>query len=189
NLPALLAFAMGTFNPGTLHSDTADEVLSYIYERYRNQLGGDYAKSVVDAVIAVQPALQEVAARIKAVTAFAQLPEAESLAAANKRIGNLLKKTDGNLPAMDPSLFTEPAEKALYEALHGIEATARADAAQGHFEKSLAAVAQTRSAVDDFFNHVMVMADDPAVRNNRLALLSQLHATMNLVADISRLAQ
>lgn len=189
NLPALLVFAMGTFSPGTLHSDTADEVLTYIYERYRNQLSGDYAKSVVDAVIAVQPALQEVAARIKAVTAFAQLPEAESLAAANKRIGNLLKKTDGSLPAIDSSLFTEPAEKALYDALQGIEATARADAAQGHFEKSLAAVAQTRNAVDDFFTHVMVMADDPAVRNNRLALLSQLHATMNLVADISRLAQ
>ncbi|AHG64730.1 glycine--tRNA ligase subunit beta [Advenella mimigardefordensis] len=189
NLTELLTFAMGTFSPGTLHSDTADEVQTYIYERYRNQLSGDYAKSVVDAVIAVRPALQEVAARIKAVTAFAQLPEAESLAAANKRIGNLLKKTEGDLPAIDPSLFAEPAEKALYDALHGIEATARADAAQGQFEKSLAAVAQTRSAVDDFFTHVMVMADDPAVRNNRLALLSQLHATMNLVADISRLAQ
>ena len=189
NLPSLLAFAMSTFSPGTLHSGTADEVLIYIYERYRNQLSGDYAKSVVDAVIAVQPPLQEISARIQAVTAFAQLPEAASLAAANKRIGNLLKKTEGELPAIDPSHFTEPAEKSLYEALCAIETTARADAAQGQFEKSLAAVAQTRGAVDDFFTHVMVMADDPTVRSNRLALLSQLHATMNLVADISRLAQ
>ncbi len=189
DLPALLDFAAETFQPGQLDKDTAGEVLVYVYERYRNQLSSDYAKSVVDAVIALRPPLQEMSARIQAVTAFAQLPEAESLAAANKRIGNLLKKTDGDLPDIDPGLFTEPAEKALYEALSSIESTARADAAQGQFEKSLAAVAQTRPAVDDFFTNVMVMADDPAIRNNRLALLSQLHGIMNLVADISRLAQ
>ena len=189
SLPALLDFAASTFQSGTLHSGTTEDVLVYVYERYRNQLTSDYARSVVDAVIALQPPLQEVTARVKAVTTFAALPEAESLAAANKRIGNLLKKAEGDLPELDPSLFTEAAEKALYEALSAIEASARADAAQGQFEKSLGAVAQTRAAVDDFFTHVMVMADDPAVRGNRLALLSRLHATMNLVADISRLAQ
>lgn len=189
DLQAVLAFAVSTFPQDLLDKATADEVLAYVYERYRNQLSGDYAKSVVDAVIALQPPLQEMSARIQAVTAFAQLPEAESLAAANKRIGNLLKKTEGDLPAIDPSLFTEPAEKALYEALSAIENQARSDAASGQFEKSLAAVAQTRPAVDDFFTHVMVMADDPKIRQNRLALLSQLHGIMNLVADISRLAQ
>ena len=189
DLAEVLRFAASTFPAGALHANTAAEVMAYVYERYRNQLSGDYARSVVDAVIAVQPPIQEVSARIRAVTAFAAMPEAESLAAANKRIGNLLKKTEGRLPAIDASRFSEAAEKALYDALSAIAQPARQAAATGHFEQSLKAVAQTRPAVDDFFTHVMVMADDADVRNNRLALLSELHATMNLVADISRLAQ
>jgi glycyl-tRNA synthetase beta chain len=127
--------------------------------------------------------------RLRAVREFAQLPESPSLAAANKRVGNILKKAEGEVGATaDPSRFVEAAESALFAALSEIAPRADAAFATGDYTASLQALAALKAPVDAFFDHVMVNADDPELKANRLALLNQLHQTMNRVADLSRLA-
>ncbi|TAL77228.1 MAG: glycine--tRNA ligase subunit beta [Burkholderiaceae bacterium] len=189
HIKPLLEHAAGTFGSYPLNSATVSEVLGFIYERYRNQLTADYDRHVIDAVLAPKPPLHEVLARIQACASFAERHEAASLAAANKRIANLLKKTEDTSTKIDTDLFTEPAEHALAKAIATLKPQADAQFAQGNFTESLATMAQARDAVDTFFADVMIMTDDPAIRANRLALLINLHDTMNQVADISRLAQ
>ncbi|MDH2053590.1 glycine--tRNA ligase subunit beta [Achromobacter marplatensis] len=189
SLDGLLDLAAGTFPAGKIPADTLAEVRTFIYERYRNQLINDFDRNAVEAVIALTPPLHQVAERVRAAAAFAQLPEAASLAAANKRIGNLLKKAEGDIGAVNDAALVEPAEKALAAAVAALRPQAEAQLAAGDFAGSLSTLAQAREPVDAFFADVMVMAEDPAVRANRLALLSQLHGLMNQVADISRLAQ
>ncbi|MVW77368.1 glycine--tRNA ligase subunit beta [Bordetella sp. 02P26C-1] len=189
SLDGLLTLATETFPAGKIPADTLAEVRTFIFERYRNQLASDFDRNAVDAVIALAPPLHQVAARVRAVTAFGQLPEAASLAAANKRIGNLLKKAEGEIGSVDASRLTEPAEQALASAVATLRPQAEAQLQAGDFAGSLSTLAQAREPVDAFFADVMVMAEDPAVRANRLALLGQLHGLMNQVADISRLAQ
>ncbi|HUH88333.1 MAG TPA: glycine--tRNA ligase subunit beta [Pusillimonas sp.] len=184
----LLDAAFATFNPADIAADTPRAVQGFIYERYRNQLAADHDKNVIDAVLAPEPPLHEVRARIEACATFARRPEAESLAAANKRIGNILKKSDEAASQVDAAKLTEEAERSLAKVIAQIKPAAQEQFEQGDFTSSLATLAQARSAVDTFFNDVMVMAEDPAVRANRLALLTELHAIMNRVADISRLA-
>ncbi|ARP87602.1 glycine--tRNA ligase subunit beta [Bordetella genomosp. 9] len=184
----LLRLAADSFGPGRIGDAALDEVRAFIYERYRNQLASDYDRNAVDAVIALAPPLHQVAARVRAVTAFGGLPEAASLAAANKRVGNLLKKAEGDIGTVDPARLQEPAERALAQAIEALSPRAQAQFDAGDFAGSLRTLAQAREPVDAFFADVMVMADDPAVRANRLALLGQLHGLMNKVADISRLA-
>jgi len=124
-----------------------------------------------------------------AVRAFAAMPEAASLAAANKRVGNILKKSDGGVAEqIKSSLLVEPAEAALHGAL--LDVQSRADLAfdLGDYTKSLQALAALREPVDAFFESVMVNAEDPALRANRLGLLTQLHIAMNRIADLSKLA-
>lgn len=189
SLNGLLELAAGTFPAGKIPADTLAEVRTFIYERYRNQLINDFDRNAVEAVIALTPPLHQVAERVRAAAAFAQLPEAASLAAANKRIGNLLKKAEGEIGAVNEAALVEPAEKALAATVAQLRPQAEAQLAAGDFAGSLSTLAQAREPVDAFFADVMVMAEDPAVRANRLALLSQLHGLMNQVADISRLAQ
>ncbi|WAI83382.1 MULTISPECIES: glycine--tRNA ligase subunit beta [Achromobacter] len=189
SLNGLLDLAAGTFPAGKIPADTLAEVRTFIYERYRNQLINDFDRNAVEAVIALTPPLHQVAERVRAAAAFAQLPEAASLAAANKRIGNLLKKAEGEIGAVNEAALVEPAEKALAATVAQLRPQAEAQLAAGDFAGSLSTLAQAREPVDAFFADVMVMAEDPAVRANRLALLSQLHGLMNQVADISRLAQ
>ncbi|MGE8569546.1 MAG: glycine--tRNA ligase subunit beta [Achromobacter sp.] len=189
SLNGLLELAAGTFPAGKIPADTLAEVRTFIYERYRNQLINDFDRNAVEAVIALTPPLHQVAERVRAAAAFAQLPEAASLAAANKRIGNLLKKAEGEIDAVNEAALVEPAEKALAATVAKLRPQAEAQLAAGDFAGSLSTLAQAREPVDAFFADVMVMAEDPAVRANRLALLSQLHGLMNQVADISRLAQ
>lgn len=189
SLDGLLQLAEASFPAGKVPADTRAEVRAFIYERYRNQLIAEHDRHAVDAVIALAPPLHQVAERVRAVTAFGQLPEAESLAAANKRIGNLLKKAEGDIGDIDAALLAEPAEQALAAAIDALRPQAEACLAAGDFAGNLRTLAQARSAVDAFFADVMVMADDARVRANRLALLGQLHGLMNQVADISRLAQ
>ncbi|WP_341767688.1 glycine--tRNA ligase subunit beta [Achromobacter animicus] len=188
-LDGLLQLAAGTFPADKIPGDTLAEVRTFIYERYRNQLINDFDRNAVEAVIALTPPLHQVAERVRAAAAFAQLPEAASLAAANKRIGNLLKKAEGEIGAVNDAALVEPAEKALATAVAALRPKAEAQLADGDFAGSLSTLAQAREPVDAFFADVMVMAEDPAVRANRLALLAQLHGLMNQVADISRLAQ
>lgn len=184
----LLEFAATTFTPFDIAADAPEAVRQFIYERCRNQFGTDHDKHVVDAVLALFPPLHEVRVRINACESFIRMPEADSLAAANKRIGNILKKSTATPVSVDASKFTEEAERALADAIDQIRPAAQAQFDKGDFTASLATLADARTAVDAFFNDVMVMADDPVIRANRLALLNALHATMNRVADLSRLA-
>jgi glycyl-tRNA synthetase beta chain len=187
-LPGLLAFAAQTFAGHALNPATPAEAEAFIYERYRNQLA-DHDRHVVDAVLALAPPLQQVLDRVRACADFARRPEAASLAAANKRIANLLKKAPDTQSRFDPAQLHEPAEQALAAVIAKLEPQARSAFAQGDFVTCMAIMAQARDAVDAFFADIMVMAEDPAVRANRLALLASLHDVMNLVADISRLTQ
>jgi glycyl-tRNA synthetase beta chain len=144
----------------------------------------------VDAVLALRPQrLGDVAKRLAAVRAFAALPEAPALAAANKRIGNILKKADGAVdPHVSEVLLKEPAEQALYEAMKGVAPKARTQFESGDYTSSLQTLAALRAPVDSFFDGVMVNAEQADLRLNRLGLLATLHQAMNRVADLSRLA-
>lgn len=188
-LAALLAQAVAGFPPDTLAEGTVEAVLDFVYERYRNQLAADFDRSAIDAVLALRPPLHQVAARVQACEQFSRLPEAESLAAANKRVSNLLKKADDTQPDFDPALLAEPAERQLADTIARLAPEATAQLHRGDFTTSMATLAQARVAVDAFFTDVMVMAEDARVRANRLALLRSLHGLMNQVADLSRLAR
>jgi len=126
--------------------------------------------------------------RIKAVSSFKSLPEAESLAAANKRISNILKKVDGDIAkSVDESLLEESAEKALYQAVTAQQTKVAPLFASGDYSSALTSLASLRDDVDNFFDGVMVMADDENLKNNRLALLNQLRNLFLNIADLSRL--
>jgi glycyl-tRNA synthetase beta chain len=188
SLEDLLATSAKQFPAGTLAKQTLPEVRDFILERLRNQLISHHDRHAVEAVLALTPPLHQVVARVVAAEKFALSSGAASLAAANKRIGNLLKKSEGQLPAVDAKLLTEPAEQALAKAVAQAQPIAQQQFEAGDYVAAMDTLAQTREAVDLFFNDIMVMTDDIAVRNNRLALLDQLHRLMNQVADISRLA-
>ena len=149
-----------------------------------------FSAQEVDAVLVLHPlVLADIPKLLNAVRIFAGLPEAPALAAANKRVGNILKKTEGEVNGVvDPACFVEAAESALYAALNEISPNADAAFRSGDYAASLQALAALKAPVDAFFDKVMVNADDPALKANRFALLKQLHQTMNRVADISRLA-
>jgi glycyl-tRNA synthetase beta chain len=164
---------------------------SFFYDRLANSLREQgYTAQEVDAVVSKRPSrISAVPSQLVAVRAFSSLPESESLAAANKRVGNILKKAEGEVGAQaDPARFVEEAEKALFNALAEIAPQADAAFEAGDYTASLQKLAALKAPVDAFFDTVMVNADDPALRANRLALLNQLHQTMNRVADLSRLA-
>ena len=144
----------------------------------------------VDAVLALNPRLlSEVPKRLEAVRAFSSLAEAPALAAANKRVGNILKKIEGVIESkINEALLQEPAEKALAATLATIKPQADALFESGDYTNSLKALAALKSPVDDFFDTVMVNADDPALKANRQGLLATRHQAMNRVADLSKLA-
>ena len=194
DLPAIVAQAAQAFGP--LLPDAAQsnaQLLAFIYERVAGNLReGGYSAQEADAVITARLPWGDMPKALHAVRAFAQLPEAPALAAANKRIGNILKKAGDEAPATDaavnPALLQEPAEQALYAAVQDVVPQANTQFDAGDYTASLQTLAQLRAPVDAFFDSVMVNADDAALKANRLALLSQLHQAMNRVADLSRLA-
>jgi glycyl-tRNA synthetase beta chain len=188
SLAVLIDHAAAQFKAGVLGKDIKAPLIEFVYERYRNQLATRHDRAAVEAVIALQPPLQEVAARLTAVIAFSALPEAAALAAANKRIGNILKKAEGAPATLNPALFAEAAERAMATALDQVRGEAEAKFSAGDYTASLTLLARTRAAVDAFFTDVMVMAEDAALRANRIALLRELHGLMNKVADLSKLA-
>jgi glycyl-tRNA synthetase beta chain len=191
-LPELLAAAFGAFPPElALADDTVSKLLPFFYDRLAVNLREQgYSAQEIDAVLALRPArLGDVAKRLAAVRAFAALPEAASLAAANKRVGNILKKVEGEVgTTVDTALLKEAAEAALHQALAAAAPLAERAFEAGDYAASLQALAVLKAPVDAFFDAVMVNADDAALRANRLALLGTLHASMNRVADLSRLA-
>ena len=171
--------------------DARDDLLAFFEDRLRVMFKDKgFSAQEVDAVLATHPTMVlDVPARLQAVRAFAQLPEAEALAAANKRIGNILKKTVPETDVVDAALFDSEAEKALYEALCEAEPKAKADYEAGRYTDLLKGLAPMKAPVDRFFEDVMVNVEDARVRANRLALLWRLHRTMNMVAELSRLAK
>jgi glycyl-tRNA synthetase beta chain len=167
------------------------QLTDFIFERLAGNLREQgYTPQEVDAVIALRPqVLADIAQRLEAVRAFSRLPEAESLAAANKRVGNILKKAEGTVEAkVDAALLKEAAEATLNQALATAAPKANSAFESGDYTASLQALAVLKAPVDDFFDNVMVNAEDPALRANRLGLLATLHQAMNRVADLSRLA-
>jgi glycyl-tRNA synthetase beta chain len=189
DLDRLIALSVPAF--GGAIADPSAALLVFIYERLAGSLREQgYSAQEVDAVLSLNPQrLADVAARLKAVRAFTALPEAASLAAANKRVGNILKKAEGAVePTVQAALLKEPAEAALSRSLASVKPKADVAFDSGDYTGSLRSLAALREPVDAFFESVMVNADDPALRANRLGLLAQLHAAMNRVADLSKLA-
>ena len=169
----------------------AEQLSEFIYERLAGSLREQgYSALEVEAVVGLRPQrLGDIPRRLAAVRAFAALPEAASLAAANKRVGNILKKVDGAVAAkVDAALLKESAEVALNAALGQVKPQADAAFERGDYTASLQALAALKAPVDAFFDAVMVNAEDPSLRANRLGLLATLHQAMNRVADLSRLS-
>ena len=188
-LDALVKAARPAF--GDKITDASQALADFFYDRLAGSLRDQgYSAQEVDAVLALRPQrLGDVAKRLAAVRTFAALPEAPALAAANKRVGNILKKAEGAVEAkVNDALLAEPAEKALADALKLIAPRADSAWAAGQYAESLQALAALKAPVDAFFESVMVNAEDPALKANRLGLLATLHAAMNRVADLSRLA-
>jgi glycyl-tRNA synthetase beta chain len=188
-LPALIDAAVPAF--GELIEDPREALLSFFADRLAVSLRDQgYSAQEADAVLALNPTrLGDVPRRLEAVRAFARLSEAASLAAANKRVGNILKKVEGELPTeVKPELLKEAAEQALASAIAAVQPQADTLFEQHDYTGSLQRLAALKAPVDAFFDDVMVNAEDPALRANRLALLGRLHAAMNRVADLSRLA-
>ena len=188
-LPDLITAAVPVF--GELITDPSAALLDFFYDRLAVSLRDQgYTAHEVDAVLGLRPArLGEVGKRLEAVRAFAALPEAASLAAANKRVSNILKKVEGALPeGVDAALLREAPEQALAAALEAAAPVAQRQFDAHDYTGSLKALAVLKAPVDAFFDGVMVNAEDEDLRRNRLALLKQLHAAMNQVADLARLA-
>ncbi|MDC8758780.1 glycine--tRNA ligase subunit beta [Janthinobacterium fluminis] len=194
-LSQLLADTAATFagRPGFV--DPSADVKAFMLDRLRGILRErGFSPNEIEAVVAQNPErLDDIVQRLEAVQAFAALPESASLAAANKRITNILKKNEAALAqvaaaGVNAALLQDAAEKNLAAAVLRVQPQVEAAFAGGDFAGTLKTLAQLRDDVDAFFNDVMVMAEDLALRNNRLALLSSLHGMMNRVADISKLA-
>jgi len=189
-LDRLLAITEQSFAAASHWRAARDEVLAFLHDRLRGILRDAGASSQeVESVVAQGPLrIDEVPARLQAVRAFMQTPEAASLSAANKRIGNILKKA-GEVPQQyDPALLFEPAERRLAHEFERTGPDSEAHRARGDYAAALLALVPLKVPVDQFFDEVMVMVDDAAIRANRLALLAALRARMNRVADLSLLA-
>jgi len=188
---ALIAQTLSVFNAG---KDVAQAIQEFCFDRLAvNLRDAGNSPQEVDAVLSLAPnQLSEIPRRLAAVKTFARLSEAPALAAANKRVGNILKKVEGEVKAeVNAELLKErgePAEIALNQALSIVKPQADKLFEAGDYTASLQALAALKAPVDDFFDNVMVNADDPALKANRLGLLAILHQTMNRVADLSKLA-
>lgn len=190
-LPHELLQQAAALQPVTLDQASLLELTRFVYERLR----GYYAEHGVsaqqfDAVLdVVHDSLPDFDARLQALRRFAQLPEAEALAAANKRIGNILRKVDGGIAEqVDPALFVEDAERALASAVDAAIADTDPALAARDYVAVLSRLAGLRPQVDAFFDQVMVNAEDAAVRGNRLALLQRLSRRLGAVAAIEHLS-
>ena len=187
---ALIQTAFAAFPQGQLNENTPSEVAEFMQARLAVLLQNDYPQDIVAAVLAKNPSrLNDLTAKLQAVAAFKALPEAAALAAANKRVQNLLKKAEGELGAVNETLLAQDEEKALFAAAQALAPKVQTALAQQDFQTALSELAAVKPQVDAFFDGVMVMADDAAVKQNRLNLLNQLAEQMNAVADIALLSE
>jgi glycyl-tRNA synthetase beta chain len=175
---------------GSLITDPSAALLEFIYDRLSGSLREQgFSAQEVESVLALQPVfLEDVSKRLEAVRQFTALPESQALAAANKRIGNILKKAPEVDAHVNEGLLQEEAEKALYAAMQKIAPQALAQFESGNYTASLQSLAALRAPVDAFFDDVMVNAEAMDLRLNRQGLLKSLHLAMNRVADLSCLA-
>ncbi|HTT08700.1 MAG TPA: glycine--tRNA ligase subunit beta [Gammaproteobacteria bacterium] len=183
------AFAAYEGKVGDAHADLE----TYMFERFASYLkDSGFSTLQVEAVLSQRPErLSSVPRQLEAVKAFQALPEAESLAAANKRVANILRQAEARgerFEAADEKHLKEPAERALYDSLTVVSKKAMAFFEHGDYTGYLKSFAVLKTSIDAFFDSVMVMVDDPILRRNRLALLADLRLKMNRVADISKLA-
>ena len=188
----LVNLGFAVFPKGRL-GDAHTDLHSFLIDRLRTYLrDAGYSSNEVESVLNAEPRAEtwaDIPKRLAAVRAFASLAEAPALAAANKRIGNILKKADGAVDArVDESFLKEPAEQALHAAMKDVTPRADAQFKAGDYTASLQSLAALRTTVDKFFDDVMVNAEDAQLRTNRLGLLATLHGAMNRVADLSKLA-
>ena len=188
SLQDVMAQAVPAF--GKLITDPSQALMAFIYERLSGSLREQgYSAQEVEAVLALHPQrLSDVSHRLTAVRAFAALPEAAALAAANKRIGNILKKAPEVDAHVSELLLQEPAEQALYAVMQRIAPLAQTQFEASDYTASLKTLAALREPVDAFFDGVMVNAEQTDLRLNRQGLLKSLHLAMNRVADLSCLA-
>ncbi|MDR3391056.1 MAG: glycine--tRNA ligase subunit beta [Sulfuriferula sp.] len=190
SLPALLVHAQAAFPAGVVADGVNLDVYGFMLDRMRHYLREqDFEPGEIEAVLANQPERMDlVLTRIHAVREFRKLPEAAALAAANKRVRNILKKAGDVLGTVNPALLEDGAEKELHARVTQLAPQVAAFVGAGDYTAALTALAGVRNAVDVFFDTVMVMAEDANVRQNRLALLHALGDMMNQVADISMLS-
>ena len=190
DLKQLLNSAASNFNDDIKADEAVNETFAFVMERLRAYYKDQgIAGSVVDAIASVNPQRPlDFDQRVKAVTEFRKLDAAEPLAAANKRIGNILKKVEGDIPQqVDTALLTEDAEKALYQTVLDQTEKVTPLFTEAKYTEALSSLAALRDDIDSFFDHVMVMVDDEALKNNRLALLQQMRGLFLHIADLSRL--
>jgi glycyl-tRNA synthetase beta chain len=189
DLVDLLTLAKSRF-ADVLADSVVVDVHQFMLERLRNYLREHgFAPSEIDAVASQHPTrIDLVLPRLEAVKGFRRLAESESLAVANKRIRNILRKTDAPNGRADLALLAEPAERALFDTLTTLEPKVASLIANEDYDGALKLLATAREPVDRFFDEVLVMCEEPLIRANRLALLRQLGDLMNQVADISKLA-
>ncbi|MGA1664641.1 MAG: glycine--tRNA ligase subunit beta, partial [Burkholderiaceae bacterium] len=191
-LDQLLADTQAQFAQVAAVEDHRADILAFIQDRARAYMRDQgFETAAIEAVLAECPSrLNQVPARLKALAQFMATAEAQALCAANKRIGNILKKSTEAIAdqGFDQALLSEPAEQALAQALSQVGPQALTLSAKGDYANAMTGLSVLKEPVDQFFDQVMVNADDPAVRANRLALLRTLHQAMNQVADLSRLA-
>ena len=190
DLVQLLQLARAQFGAEQLADSVVLDVHSFMLERLKSYLRERaFEPDEIEAVVSQSPArIDQVLLRMEAVREFKTLPEAEALAAANKRIQNILKKAEAVTQPPDIALFAEDAERALFDAVTQLAPVVNSLVMNENYTDALRELAGVRAQVDRFFDQVMVMADEPLVRNNRLALLKTLGDLMNRVADISKLA-
>jgi glycyl-tRNA synthetase beta chain len=178
-----LELSLSSFKGAGVDTFILERARGYFQER-------GYSTNEVEAVLSLRPErLDLIPRQLEAVRAFASLPEAESLAAANKRIGNILKQADGVPASFEPALLVAPEEKALASAFQRLQPGVEAEFQARNYTAGLKALAALKAPVDAYFDKVMVMDKDPRVRANRVGFLGLMHATMNRIADLSKLAK
>lgn len=188
DLAQLVEISAASFGTLLTSATVQTDVVEFLLGRFRSWYQEQHIDvDVIQAVLARRPTRPvDFDQRVHAVTAFRSLPQASALAAANKRVSNILAKVDGDIAStVNPALFSEPAETALFEALSAASGAAQAHLAKGDYTAALSALASLQGPVDSFFESVMVNADDEAIRANRQALLGQLQQQFLQIADIS----
>jgi glycyl-tRNA synthetase beta chain len=191
DLFTLLEASKAQFTGQLTQDDVVEQVAAYMYERLRGYAAEKGFKAdVFEAVISVKPSKPlDFIQRLDAVAIFREMEQAEALASANKRIGNILRKNDaeGDMGVINAALLEDEAEKALASLIESVQKDVAPLLSQADYKAVLSVLSGMRETVDAFFDNVMVMADDAAVRHNRLALLNQTRALFLGVADISSL--